>query len=81
MLIYPSPEDNSYKIGIRYINMRDGAQDFELLKIAEKTDSERARELSQTVATAFNDFHLDEKNFLKARQELLELAEKSSKRI
>ena len=78
MIIYPSPENNSYKISIRYINLRDGAQDYELLKIIEKADKEKAFELSRSVAEGYRDFNADEKHFLDARRKLLELAEKYS---
>ena len=76
MIVYPSPEDNSVKISIRYINLRDGAQDYELLKIIEKADKEKALELSRCVAEGYRDFNADEKHFLNARRKLLELAEK-----
>ena len=79
MLIYPSPEDNSYKIGVRYINMRDGAQDFELLKLVEKSLKKRAKELSKTVASAYDEFDTDEKKFLKVRHDLLVLAQRVAK--
>lgn len=76
MLIYPSPEDNSYRISQRYINLRDGAQDFELLKIAERFDKKRVAELSKSVAAAYNNFNADEEHFFKVREELLCIAEK-----
>lgn len=79
MLIYPSPEDNSYRISLRYINIRDGAQDFELLKIAEKSDKALAAELSKSVAEGYNNFDDDEKHFENARKKLLELAERAAK--
>ena len=78
MIVYPSPENNSVKISIRYINLRDGAQDYELLKIIEKADKEKALELSRRVAEGYKDFNADEKHFLEARRSLLELAEKYS---
>ena len=80
MLIYPSPEDNSYKIGVRYINMRDGAQDFELLKLVEKALEKRARDLSKNVASTYDVFDTDEKKFLKARHDLLVLAQRVTKK-
>lgn len=75
MLIYPSPEDNSYKISARYINIRDGAQDYELLKIAEKYDKVKAKELSNSIAAGYTEFTEDEKMLVNARRELLKLAE------
>jgi len=76
MIVYPSPDDNSVKISIRYINMRDGAQDYELLKIIEKADKERALEISRSVAEGYRDFNASEKHFIEARRNLLETAEK-----
>ncbi len=75
MLIYPSPEDNSYKISARYINIRDGAQDYELLKIAEKYDKVKAKELSSSIAAGYTEFTEDENMLVNARRELLKLAE------
>ena len=80
MLIHPSPEDNAYKISIRYINMRDGAQDYELLKIIEKADKEKALEISKRVAQGYRDFNADEKHFLEVRRILLETAERIAKK-
>lgn len=77
MILYPSPEDNTYKISSRYINFRDGAQDYELLKIAEKFDKKEAHRISETVAAGYVDFNENEQNFLKARIALLDLAEKA----
>lgn len=79
MLIYPSPEDNSYRISLRYLNMRDGAQDFELLKIAEKADKRLAAKLSASVAVGYNSFDEEEAHFEEVRKSLLELAEKGAK--
>ncbi len=76
LMVYPSPEDNSYKISIRYINIRDGAQDYELFKLIEKTDHEKALALSRRVAVGFKSFDADEQHFMQARKELLELAER-----
>ena len=77
MLIYPSPEDNSYKISARYINIRDGAQDYELLKIAEEYDAEKVKELSKSIAAGYTEFSEDKKTFQNARKELLRLSEKA----
>ena len=79
LIIHPSPENNSYKISIRYINLRDGAQDYELLKIIEKTDKEKALKLSRSVAEGYRNFNADEKHFLEVRRNLLETAEKLRK--
>lgn len=76
-IIYPSPEDNSYRISIRYINIRDGAQDYELLKIAEKLDREEAQRIAKSVAAGYGDFNADEDNLKRARRELLLLAERA----
>ena len=77
MLIYPSAEENSYKISVRYINIRDGAQDYELLRIAEKEDSKKAKELSKSIAERYTIFDMDEKKFYLVRRNLLMLAEKA----
>jgi len=75
MMIYPSPEDNSYRISVRYINIRDGAQDFELFKLVEKADKEGALALSRSIAAGYKNFDTDEQKFMKARDELLKMAE------
>lgn len=79
MLIYPSPEDNSYRISVRYINIRDGAQDFELLKISEKGCKEKIAELAKSIAVGYIDYNEDEKHFSEVRKKVLELAEKTYK--
>jgi len=75
LMVYPSPEDNSYRISNRYINIRDGAQDFELFKLAEKVDPEKALALSRSVAVGYKDFVIDEKHFMDARKQLLEIVQ------
>lgn len=77
MLIYPSPEDNSYKISTRYINIRDGAQDYELLKLVEKMDGKISKELSKSVAERYTVFDMDEERFCQHRRKLLLLAEQA----
>ena len=77
MLIYPSPEDNSYKISSRYINIRDGAQDYELLKLVEKMDENVSKELSKSVAERYTVFDMDEERFYQNRRKLLMLAERA----
>ena len=79
MIIYPSPQNNSCKISARYINLRDGAQDYELLKIIEKADKEKALELSKCIAEGYRNFNADEKHFTEVRSTLLKTAEKIRK--
>ena len=74
MMVYPSPEDNSYRISVRYINIRDGAQDFELFRLAEKADREKAIALLRSIAAGYKDFDTDEGHFLEAREKLLAMA-------
>ncbi|MBO5906930.1 MAG: DUF4091 domain-containing protein [Clostridia bacterium] len=75
MLIYPDPVSNSYKESIRYINLCDGAQDFELLKIVEKKNPSLASSLAARAAKSYTEFNADESAFLKVRHDLLVSAE------
>ena len=73
-LIYPSPEDNGVRVSSRYIETRDGAQDFELLKIVESKNPGKAKELSKAIARSFSDFTSDPEIFMSIRRQLLEAA-------
>ena len=51
---------------------RDGAQDFELLKLLADKDPAAAYEKSRKVAARFNDFNWDPQNLEDVRIEILE---------
>ena len=61
--VYPS---------IRLWAMRDGIRDYELLKMAESRDPQKAMEWCKSVILASDKYNMDTKHFRKVRQEILE---------
>lgn len=56
---------------IRFEAMRDGIEDYELLKLLEKKDAKLAREICDSVVRGFADYTTDPREFRKARNRLL----------
>lgn len=71
-IVYPDPEKNRVKNSIRMIATRDGAQDFELLKLLADKNPVLAYEKSRKVASRFDDFDWEPENLETARKEILE---------
>lgn len=71
-IVYPDPAHNSIKNSIRMIATRDGAQDYELLKILADKNPKKAFDAAKKVILRFNDFNWDPDNLEKARIEILE---------
>lgn len=60
---------------IRLSALRDGVEDFELLKMLEKKDAKKAREISDSVVRSMTDYTLDPAEFRAARLRLLKALE------
>ena len=57
---------------VRFEALRDGAEDFELLKLLEKKDAAKAKAICGSVVRSLTDYTLDPAAFLKARMKLVE---------
>jgi len=57
---------------IRLEAMRDGIEDYELLKLLEKKDPELARDICNSVVRTLTDYTLDSAEFRKARMRLID---------
>lgn len=71
-IIYPDEGTLQVKTSVRMMATRDGAQDFELLKLLADKDPAAAYEKSRKVAARFNDFNWDPQNLEDVRIEILE---------
>ncbi len=71
-IVYPDGKNGCVKNSVRMMATRDGAQDFELLKLLADKDPAAAYDKSRKVAARFNDFNWDPGNLEQIRQEILE---------
>ena len=71
-IVYPDPARNRVKNSIRMTATRDGAQDFELLKLLADKYPVLAYEKSRKIASGFNHFDWEPENLETARIEILE---------
>lgn len=71
-IVYPDKNGGRIKNSMRMIATRDGAQDFELLKLLADKNPAAAYEKSRKVAARFNDFNWDPQNLETVRREILE---------
>jgi len=55
--------------------MRDGIEDYELLRLLAKSDREAADEICASVARSWTDYTLDHAEFRRARTKLLDALE------
>lgn len=60
---------------VRLEAMRDGIEDYELLKLLEKRDAREARKICDSVVRSLTDYALDPSEFRKARQRLIKALE------
>ena len=60
---------------IRLEALRDGVEDYELLKLLEKRDPKTARKICDSVVRSLTDYTLDPSEFRKARLKLIEALE------
>lgn len=74
-IVYPDVPQNNIKNSIRMIATRDGAQDFELLKILADKNPKKAYEEARKVALRFNDFNWEPQNLEQTRIEIWEAME------
>ena len=72
MLIHPDPYSNKVKSSIRLNNIRDGAEEFELLSILKEKDHEYALSLAEKIVKHCNGNYLrDTKQMAEIRKELI----------
>lgn len=74
-IVYPDKENDSIKNSVRMIATRDGAQDFELLKLLADKNPEKAFKLARKVIHRFNDFNWEHENMEEQRIQILESIE------
>lgn len=55
-IVYPNVENNTVNISTRFIATRDGIQDYELLKIAERIFKDESLSLSKKIARSFSEY-------------------------
>ena len=60
---------------VRLEAMRDGIEDYELLKLLQKKSRKRAREICDSIVKSFSEYTLDPRAFRKARMRLLDALE------
>ncbi|MBL8026979.1 MAG: DUF4091 domain-containing protein [Fibrobacteres bacterium] len=73
-IVYPDSLNKTVKGSVRYENMRDGAEDYELFNLAEKIDSTRARLIVDGVITNGTTYQNDESLIRANRLTLLNIA-------
>ena len=76
-IVYPNTKHNTINISTRFIATRDGIQDFELLKIAEKHFENETYALSREIASSFSEFNNNAQSMDSTVSTLLKLAEMS----
>jgi len=69
----PASEDKLHSLdSLRYEAMRDGIEDYELLRLLASKDRKKADALCRTVVRSLTDYTLDPDEFNRARRRLLE---------
>lgn len=71
-IVYPDVSQNSIRNSVRMIATRDGAQDFELLKLLADKDPKKAYAESRKAALRFNDFNWEPQVLEQTRIRILE---------
>jgi hypothetical protein len=74
-ITYPWRERNSIRSSIRLEAMRDGIEDYELLRAAEAKDPARTQQIAAKAVPNINDYVRDVASFRRLQQELLAAAE------
>lgn len=74
-ITYPWREKNSIRSSIRLEAMRDGIEDYELLRVVEAKDPARAQQIAREAVPNINDYARDVASFRRLQQELLAAAE------
>lgn len=70
-IVYPDVENNGLILSNRGIATVEGMEEVELLRMLEKRDPEKAKEISRRIATSFRDFTEDPAVLDAARAEIL----------
>jgi Domain of unknown function (DUF4091) len=74
-ITYPWREENSIHSSIRLETMRDGIEDYELLRAAAEKDPTRARQIAAQAVPTITDYIRDVASFRRLQRELLAAAE------
>ena len=74
-ITYPWREKNSLRSSIRLEAMREGIEDYELLRVAEAKDPARAHQIAAEAVPNINDYTRDVAVFRRLQQQLLAAAE------
>ncbi|MHB8864107.1 MAG: glycoside hydrolase domain-containing protein [Pirellulaceae bacterium] len=69
-IVYPG--ERQLLDSMRHEAMRDGVEDYELLRVLASRDGEKAAALAQTVTASFTDYVRDVATFRQVRQQLLD---------
>ena len=73
--MYPSPR--GLLLSIRLEAMRDGIEDYELLRLLSRSKDADARQICDSVVRSMTDYTLDPSEFRKARARILDALEKA----
>jgi hypothetical protein len=73
-IVYPTPQ--GVLDSIRWETMRDGIEDYELLKLLEAKEPAEATRISSLLIKNFDDYDMDVNHFRAARLEMLSVLEK-----
>lgn len=79
-IVYPGAGDDGPWPSVRLEAMRQGMEDIELLRMLEKRDSARAREIAMKLVRGFGDYTLDVSAYRRVRRELLKNLSKSEEK-
>ncbi|MFL6350472.1 MAG: DUF4091 domain-containing protein [Bryobacteraceae bacterium] len=74
-ITYPWREKNAVRSSIRLEAMREGIEDYELLRVAEAKDAARARHIAAEAVPNITDYTRDVPTFRRLQEELLAAAE------
>jgi len=72
-IVYPGPRGPISSI--RFETLRDGVEDYELLKLLESKDPKKARKICDSIVRSLTDYTLDPAEFRKARAEIVKALE------
>jgi hypothetical protein len=71
-VVYPAPATDSVLSSLRLEAMREGIEDYELLRVLGERDAPRARALAEKAIPHINDYARDTAEFRKIERQLLE---------
>ena len=71
-IVYPDKENKSVFSSIRLEAMREGIEDYELLRVLEKKDPKAAHALAEKMVRSFTDYVRDPVEFRRIQKQLYE---------